>query len=82
MCFVTRDPEGEIVMSPFLPYEDILAWECAATSISFTLLLGGRREVLDVLCELSAEVERLLRDYTNILLAASEWARYCLFGLL
>ena len=75
MCFVTRDQKGEVVMTSYLPYEDILNWECTPTTTSLTLSLGTRREVLDLKCEQSSEVERLLRDYTGILAASSEWAR-------
>ena len=76
VCFVTRDQKGEVVMTSYLPYEDILNWECTPTTTSLTLSLGTRREVLDLKCEQSSEVERLLRDYTGILAASSEWARY------
>jgi hypothetical protein len=68
-------------MTNYMPYEDILNWECSSTTTSLTLSLGTRREVLDLKCEQSAEVERLLRDYTSILAAASEWARYVMTEL-
>jgi hypothetical protein len=75
VCFVTRDQKGEVVMTTYLPYEDILNWECTPTTTSLTLSLGTRREVLDLKCEQSVEVERMLRDYTAVLASFSEWAR-------
>lgn len=73
---MTRDQKGEVVMTPYLSYEEILAWDCTETTVSLTLSQGTRREVLDINCQLASEVERLLRDYTTILIACSEWARY------
>src|SRR3989344_7333174 len=42
VCFVTRDQKGEVVMTSYLPYEDILNWECTPTTTSLTLSLGTR----------------------------------------
>jgi len=76
ICFVTRDQHGDVVTTPFIPYEDVLHWESTPTTTSLTLSMGARREVLDIKCDFSSDVVRTLEDYVTVLTSASEWARY------
>lgn len=75
ICFVTRDQQGEVVMTDYIPFSLIFAWDCAPNRVTLTVSINDKREVIEMTSDQSPEVEKLLNDYTKHLCANSNTAR-------
>ncbi len=62
-------------MTDFISYENILNWDCTSNTTALTVSLADKRELVDISCEQSMEINRLLKDYTAVLQSRSRFAR-------
>jgi len=80
LCFVTRDQQGEVVMTSFLPFGDVYDYEANASNntLNITVNINDKREVLEMISDQAVEAEKMMKDYCDQLCTESNYGRVLL----
>ncbi|KAL6075618.1 Unconventional myosin-XV [Balamuthia mandrillaris] len=75
LSFVTRDHNGQVVMTPTIPFSDVLSWSHEGTNTTIHAIVEGERSVIELACHQSSEIDLLMKEYVEQLTASSQYAK-------